>query len=135
MRFALRAGYLDVEGRTVNILYQKQENRMHSQFLRGAVEVLSTLTAAGCQVHAEGDALHVRDPKKVMTAELRESIRQHKLAILALLQRDTLRRLLQVLDMAQPAIPVGLQEDFAAAWLMAVRMVGDLWVEEEDPIL
>jgi hypothetical protein len=105
---------------------------MHSPSLREAAQVLATLTAAGCQVYAEGDALHVRDPHKALTDELRQAIRQHKLAILALLLRDTLRRLLQVLDMAQPTISVGLQEDFAAAWLAAVRMVGEPWIEEED---
>jgi hypothetical protein len=105
---------------------------MHSPSLREAVQVLTTLTAAGCQVHAEGDALHVRDPHRMLTDELRQSIRQHKLAILALLLRDALQRLLQVLDMAQPAIPVGLQEDFAAAWLVAIRMVGEPWSGEDD---
>ena len=103
---------------------------MHSQSLRDAVEVLTALAAVGCQVHAEGDALHVRDPQRALTDDLRQSIRQHKLAILALLLRDALRHLLQVLDMAQPPIPVGLQEDFATAWLAAVRMVGEIWTEE-----
>jgi hypothetical protein len=105
---------------------------MHSQALREAVQVLITLAAAGCQVHAVGDALHIRDPHKMLTDDLRQTIHQHKLAILALLLRDTLRRLLQVLDMAQPDIPIGLQEDFAAAWLAAVRMVGEPWTGVED---
>jgi hypothetical protein len=105
---------------------------MHSQSIREAVQVLTTLTAAGCQIHADGDALHIRDPYKALTNDLRQAIRQHKLAILVVLLRNTLRRLLRVLDMAQPAIPVGLQEDFAAAWLAAVRMVGEPWTGEED---
>ncbi len=104
---------------------------MQSQSLREAAQVLTMLAAAGCQVHAEGDALHVRDPNKALTDELRQAIHRHKLAILALLLRNTLRRLLQVLDMAQPDIPVGLQEDFAAVWLAAVRMVGELWSEKD----
>ncbi len=105
---------------------------MKTQSLREAVRVLSALTSAGCQVHVEGDALHVRDPQKALTDELRQSIRQHKLAILALLLRDALQRLLQVLDMAQPDIPIGLQEDFAGAWLTAVRIVGEPWNGKED---
>lgn len=105
---------------------------MDSQSLSDAVEVLATLAAVGCQVHAEGDALHVRDPNRVLTDELRQSIRQHRLAILAILLRDALRHLLQVLDMAQPDVPVGLQEDFAAAWLESVRMVGEPWKGEDN---
>ncbi len=106
---------------------------MQTQSLHDAVEVLNTLTAIGCQVRAEGDALHVRDPYQALTDELRQAIRQHKMAILALLLRDTMRRLLQVIDMAQPAIPVGLQEDFAASWLAAVQSVGELWTEAVEP--
>lgn len=107
---------------------------MHSQSLRDAVQLLSTLTSGGCQVRVEGDALHVYDPQKILTDELRQSITQHKLAILSLLMRDAMRRLLQVLDMAQPSIPIGLQEDFAAAWLTSVQMVGELWEPQEDGI-
>ena len=105
---------------------------MQSQSLHDAIEVLSALAAVGCEVHAEGDALHVRDPQKALTDDLRQAIRQHKLAILAILLRDAMRRLLQVLDMAQPDVPMGLQEDFAQAWLTAVRMIGEPWKEEED---
>jgi TubC N-terminal docking domain len=106
---------------------------MNSQSLRDAVQLLSTLTTAGCQIRVEGDALHVYDPQKSLTDELRRSISQHKMAILSLLTRDAMRRLLQILDMAQPSIPVGLQEDFAAAWLTATQIVGDLWEQQEEP--
>jgi hypothetical protein len=105
---------------------------MNTQSLRDAVDLLQTLTAAGCQLRVEGDALHVYDPHKSLTDELRQSISRQKLAILALLMRDAMRHLLQVLDMAQPAVPVGLQEDFAAAWLTAVQMVGDLWEANDE---
>ena len=105
---------------------------MDTRTLRDAVQVLATLAAAGCQIRAEGDALHVHDPHKALTDDLRRTVNQHKLAILALLLRDALRRLLQVLDMAQPAIPIGVQEDFATAWLAAVRMVGEPWAGEEE---
>jgi tubulysin polyketide synthase-like protein len=101
--------------------------------LHDAVQVLATLAAVGCQVRVEGDALHIHDPHKALTEELRQAINQHKLAILALLLRNTLLRLLQVLDMAQPSILVGVQEDFATAWLAAVRMVGEPWAGEEAP--
>jgi hypothetical protein len=104
---------------------------MNAQSLRDAVQLLSALTTAGCHVRVEGDALHVHDPHKILTDELRQAINRHKLAILALLLRNTLRRLLQVLDMAQPPIPVGIQEDFANAWLTAVRMVGEPWTGDE----
>ena len=106
---------------------------MNARSLHDAVQVLATLAAVGCQIRAEGDALHVHDPHKALTEELRKAINQHKLAILALLLRNTLRRLLQVLDMAQPSIPIGVQEDFATAWLAAVRMVGEPWAGEEEP--
>ena len=106
---------------------------MNARSLHDAVQVLATLAAVGCQVRAEGDALHVHDPHKALTDELRKAINQHKPAILALLFRNTLRRLLQVLDMAQPSIPTGVQEDFATAWLAAVRMVGEPWAGEEEP--
>jgi hypothetical protein len=105
---------------------------MSMQSLRGAVEVLALLASSGCQVRVEGDALHVHDPQKALTDELRQAINQNKLAILTLLVRDALRRVLQVLDMAQPAIPIGVQEDFATAWLAAVRMVGEPWTGEEE---
>jgi hypothetical protein len=105
---------------------------MSIQSLRGAVEVLALLASSGCQVRVEGDALHVHDPKQALTDELRQAINQNKLAILTLLVRDALRRVLQVLDMAQPAIPIGVQEDFATAWLAAVRMVGEPWTGEEE---
>ena len=106
---------------------------MNPRSLRDAVQVLATLTAVGCQVRAEGDALHIHDPHKALTEELRQAINHHKLAILSLLLRNTLRRLLQVLDMAQPSLPVGIQEDFATTWLAAVRMVGEPWAGEEAP--
>ena len=49
---------------------------MSSQSLRGAVEVLAMLASSGCQVRVEGDALHVHDPNKALTDELRQAINQ-----------------------------------------------------------
>jgi hypothetical protein len=116
-----------------NVPIKERKNKMKTRSLRDAVQVLATLAAVGCQVRAEGDALHIHDPHEALTDDLRQAINQHKLAILSLLLRNTLRRLLQVLDMAQPSIPVGVQEDFATAWLAAVRMVGEPWAGEETP--
>ena len=50
-----------------------------------ATDVLIALTALGCQVCADGDALRVQDPHHVLTDELRQAIHQHKTALLTLL--------------------------------------------------
>ena len=73
----------------------------------------------------------VHDPHKTLTNELREEIRKHKLAILALLMREALLHLVRVLDMSQPTIRVGMQEEYAAALLAAMRLVGEPWAEKE----
>ena len=99
--------------------------------LHNAAQVLNTLAAAGCQVRIESDALVVHDPYKSLTEELRGEVHRHRLAILALLLREALLHLIQVLDMAQPAIRVGMQEEYAAAFLAAMRLVGDPWEGEE----
>jgi TubC N-terminal docking domain len=100
--------------------------------LHNAAEVLSTLAASGCQIRIEENALVVRDPQQVLTENLREQIQTHKLAILALLMRESLLHLVRVLDMAQPDIKVGMQEEYAAALLAAMRLVGDPWEGEQD---
>ena len=100
--------------------------------LHSAAQVLSTLASNGCQVRVEESALVVHDPHKTLTGELREQIRKHKLAILALLMREALLHLVRVLDMAQPTIKVGMQEEYAAALLAAMRLVGEPWQEEEE---
>ncbi len=66
-----------------------------------------------------------------MTPELRDQVQQHKLSILALLMREALLHLVQVLDMAQPDIRIGVQEEYAAALLAAMRLVGDPWAEDD----
>lgn len=66
-----------------------------------------------------------------MTNELRNQVQQYKLSILALLMREALLHLVQVLDMSQPDIPVGVQEEYAAALLAAMRLVGDPWSEDD----
>lgn len=99
--------------------------------LHGAAQVLSSLASNGCQIRVEESALVVHDPRKTLTNELREEIRKHKLAILALLMREALLHLVRVLDMSQPTINVGMQEEYAAALLAAMRLVGEPWAEEE----
>lgn len=100
--------------------------------LHNAAQVLNTLVAAGCQVRIEADALVVHDPYKALTDELREQVHKHRLAILALLLRQSLLHLLQVLDMAQPTIRVGMQEEYATAFLSALRLVGDPWEGQQE---
>jgi hypothetical protein len=99
--------------------------------LHGAAQVLSALASNGCQIRVEESALVVHDPHKTLTHKLRDEIRKHKLAILALLMREALLHLIRVLDMSQPTINVGMQEEYAAALLAAMRLVGEPWVEEE----
>ena len=99
--------------------------------IHGAAKVLSALASNGCQVRVEESALVVHDPHRTLTNELRDEIGKHKLAILALLMREALLHLVRVLDMSQPTINVGMQEEYAAALLAALRLVGDPWVEEE----
>ncbi len=36
--------------------------------------------------------------------------------------------------MSQPEIPVGVQEEYAAALLAAMRLVGDPWAEDDQNI-
>ena len=100
--------------------------------LHNAAQVLGSLVSSGCQVRVEESALVVHDPDKKLTPDLRDAIHKHKLAILALLMRQSLLNLVRVLDMAQPEINVGMQEEYAAALLAAMRLVGEPWVEEED---
>lgn len=106
---------------------------MQAKPFREAAQLLATLAQAGCRLRIEGDRLLVYGPRRVLTGELCEAIHRHKMAIFALLLRHTLVRLLRVLDMAQPDIPVGVQEDFAEAWLAAVQLVGDPWAEDDEP--
>jgi hypothetical protein len=50
-----------------------------------ATDVLTALTALGCQVSPAGDTLHVRDPHHALRDPLRQAIRIHKAALLTLL--------------------------------------------------
>jgi len=48
-------------------------------------DVLTTLTALGCQVSAEGDTLRILDPHHALTDALRQQIHTHKAVLLAML--------------------------------------------------
>jgi tubulysin polyketide synthase-like protein len=50
-----------------------------------ALDVCLHLTAAGCQLTRQGDTLRVHDPQYILTDALRQQIRAHKSALLALL--------------------------------------------------
>jgi hypothetical protein len=113
-------------------IHTGKDNCMIPKPLHNAAQVMNTLAAAGCQVRIEEDALVVHDPYKTLTDELRDQVHKHRLAILALLLRQALLHLLQVLDMAQPAIRVGMQEEYAGAFLAALRLVGDPWEGQEE---
>ena len=99
--------------------------------LHNAAHILKALSAHGCQVRVEEQALVIYDSQKKLTDELRYQVEQHKLSILALLMREALLHLVRVLDMSQPHIPIGVQEEYAAALLASMRLVGDLWTEDD----
>ena len=50
-----------------------------------ALELLTTLRAAGIELEARGDRLHVEAPLGVVTAELRDALARHKPDLLAAL--------------------------------------------------
>jgi len=100
--------------------------------LHHAANVLKFLADQECQIRVEESALVIHDPKKMMTDELHNQVKHHKLSILALLMREALLHLVQVLDMSQPDVPLGLQEEYAAALLAAVRLVGDPWAKDDN---
>jgi hypothetical protein len=99
--------------------------------LHQAAYILKTLHAYECHFRVEENALIIHDPKKRLTTELRDQVDQHKVSILALLMREALLHLVQVLDMSQPEVPLGIQEEYAAALVAAMRLVGDPWAGED----
>ena len=50
-----------------------------------ALDLLLHLTAAGCQLTRQGGTLRVHDPQHILTDALRQQIRAHKAALLAML--------------------------------------------------
>jgi tubulysin polyketide synthase-like protein len=48
------------------------------------------LCAAGCQLTRQGDTLRVHDPQHILTDALRQAIRTHKAALLAVLTPEPL---------------------------------------------
>jgi hypothetical protein len=55
-----------------------------------ALDVFLELTGAGCELTRQGDRLRVRDPQHTLTDEVRQTIRAHKAALLALLTPEPL---------------------------------------------
>src|SRR5215471_14258819 len=52
-------------------------------------ELAATLTTARCRLIPEGETLRVQDPQHALTDDLRQAIREHKAALLALLAQPT----------------------------------------------
>ena len=53
-----------------------------------ALDVFLHLTAAGCQLTRVDDRLRVHDPQHILTDALRQAIRTHKAALLAMLRPE-----------------------------------------------
>jgi hypothetical protein len=53
-----------------------------------ASALIETLANQGCRIWVAGDKLRVSDPEQVMTDDLRQAIREHKEALIGLLQTD-----------------------------------------------
>jgi hypothetical protein len=50
-----------------------------------ALDLFLHLITAGCQLTRQGDTLRVHDPQHILTDALRQQIREHKAALLAML--------------------------------------------------
>ena len=55
----------------------------------GVDELVTALTAAGCQLRREGEQLRIKDPQHALTDDLRQAIREHKAALLVMLAQPT----------------------------------------------
>ena len=51
-------------------------------------ELIERLSAAGCRLRADGEQLRVHDPKRILTDDLRQAIREHKPELLRLLRSE-----------------------------------------------
>lgn len=98
-----------------------------------AEKVIKDMSKKGIQMYIgydNNEAKIIARPKNLLEDKDRKRIVQYKFQILALLIQRDLRRLLQVIDMADDInIPVGLQEDWASAIVQARRSVGKVWDE------
>jgi hypothetical protein len=54
-----------------------------------AAQLFQTLTAGGCHLLRDGEHLRIQDPRHVLTDDLRQAIRRHKAALLAMLSPPT----------------------------------------------
>src|ERR671935_1396540 len=53
-----------------------------------ALDLFVHLTAGGCQLTRKEETLRVHDPQHILTDALRDAIRQHKAALLAMLTTE-----------------------------------------------
>lgn len=94
-----------------------------------AQEVVNEIQDLGCSFIVNGENLTIADPNKALQdrPDLLAVVKREKVAVLAFVQRQALRRVLQVLEMAQPDIPGGLREDYLLALTQAGQVIGDIW--------
>ncbi len=52
-----------------------------------AVELFAILTTTGCRLIPEGERLRIQDPQHALTDDMRQAIRQHKPALLDLVEQ------------------------------------------------
>lgn len=92
-------------------------------------ETIEFLTANGCEFIVTDRNLTIADPNKVINQdpEIMDFLRKNKLNILAYIQQQMLRKILRVVEMAQPTVELGMKEDFFNTLAEAGRMVGDPW--------
>jgi ABC-type phosphate/phosphonate transport system substrate-binding protein len=94
--------------------------------LQKAKLLFEELQKNGNSFGIERDNLLVRGP---LDEDTKEKIRKHKTALWGLTQRETLRRLLQVLDMSEleKHVPLGVLDDYLASISSAKSCVGQVW--------
>jgi hypothetical protein len=94
-----------------------------------AQEKVLEMQDLGCQFIVNGDNLTIADPNKILQErpELLAFVKQEKIAVLSFIQRQALRRLLQVLEMSQPEVPLGVMDDYISALTQAGIVIGNIW--------
>ena len=53
------------------------------------VQLFQTLTAGGCRLLQDGEQLRIQDPRRMLTDDLRQAIREHKTELLRVLAQMT----------------------------------------------
>ena len=100
--------------------------------LKVAEPIVRQLAERGITIRVEEDSLILHDSNKILTDEIRETVRDHKMAILAFLQHQAIVQLLRVLDMSDVKFPTGMMEEAGMALAGAKMLVGDIWETCED---